>query len=335
VVELWWLDRFEALQPRLQERAREGHVIDGHGDSHLGNIALIDGQVRLFDCIEFNPAFRIMDSIGETALLNMDMAARGCTAAANGFLSDYLEYSGDYSGLALLDLYRSYFALVRVKVNLLREAADRPNISSSKTYRAGCRYLALAGQYCESRRPFLAITFGVSGSGKSTIAGKLTVQSGAIRIRSDVERKRLAGLAPEQRSQPAQVKSLYCKAMSQRTFNRLEILSREIINAGFAVIVDATFLHRQVRKRFEQLARELDVAFIIIECKADEADLRRRLVARENQNRDASDAGVAVMENQLKALEPLTRSELARTIAIRTTEHSDSLWSEVQRLCTG
>jgi predicted kinase len=234
----------------------------------------------------------------------------------------------------LLDLYRSYFALVRVKVNLLREAPDRPHITSSNAYQTGCRYLDLATQYCESRQPFLAITFGVSGSGKSTIAGKLTVQSGAVRIRSDVERKRLAGMAPEQRSQPDQVKSLYCKAMSQRTFNRLETLCQEIINAGFAVIVDATFLHRRVRNRFQQLAGQLGVAFVIIECKADQAELRNRLVARENQDRDASDAGVAVMENQLKVLEPLTRTELARTIAVRTSEQSDSLWREVQRLCT-
>ena len=332
-VELWWLDSFESLQPKLQERALNGHVIDGHGDSHLGNIALVDGRVRLFDCIEFNPAFRIMDSIGEAALLSMDMAARGCTAASHGFLSDYLEYSGDYSGLALLDLYRSYFALVRVKVNLLREAADRPNISSSEAYQAGCRYLGVAAQYCKSHRPFLAITVGVSGSGKSTMAGKLTGQSGAIRIRSDVERKRLAGLAPEQRSTPHQANSLYCAPMSKRTFDRLEKLSGEIVDAGFAVVVDATFLHRKVRKRFERLARQLDVPFVIIECKTDEAELRRRLVARESQGGDASDAGVAVMENQLRMFEPLTKTELARTIEMRASEHSESLWLEVQRLC--
>jgi aminoglycoside phosphotransferase family enzyme/predicted kinase len=332
-VEYWWLGKFEALQPILAQRMRQGYVIDGHGDAHLGNIALIDGAVRLFDCIEFNPAFRIMDSIGEAALLSMDMAARGYPEAANGFLSDYLEYSGDYGGLVLLDLYRCYFALVRVKVSLLSEAADLPGIGCLKAYQNGRCYLQLAAQYNRPPRPFVAITCGVSGSGKSTAAGTLVAHSGAVRIRSDVERKRLAGLAPEQRSAPAQKTLLYSSGMSQRTFDRLENLSREIINAGFAVIVDATFLHRQVRQRFADLARELDVPFIIIDCRVGETELRRRLTERERRGRDASDAGVAVMESQLSELEPLTGIERACAITNPASEDSTALWREVQRLC--
>ncbi len=253
-VERWALARYDALLSTMQQRVRDGWVIDGHGDDHLGNMAIIDGAVRLFDCIEFNADFRILDSIAEVALLDMDINARGHPAESYRLLSDYLEYRGDFAGLALLDLYRVYFALVRAKVNLLQHPPDHPDIAHTDAYGELCRYLEMAHRYCQPRRRFLAITYGLSGSGKSTVAARLVEASGAIRIRSDVERKRLFGLAPEQHSQPDDAATLYSTDMSRRTFQRLAELAETVVDAGFPVIVDATFLHRRVRDDFHQLA---------------------------------------------------------------------------------
>ena len=338
-VEQWFRQRFGELLSTLELRLAEGWVIDGHGDAHLGNIALIDGVVRLFDCIEFNPSFRVMDSIGEIAFITMDLDARGYHGEAHCLLIDYLEYRGDYAGLALLDLYRSYFAMVRAKVSLLRHPSDkdRDAVVSAKAvkqdYEEFCRYLALAHSYCQPASCFLAITHGVSGTGKSTIADKLVAAGGAVRIRSDVERKRLFGLAPEQRSQPRDEANLYSTGMSRKTFARLERLATEALAAGFAVIVDATFLHRRVRDTFRQLAKRKNLPFIIIDCIAPTDQLRQRLIERERQGRDASEADVEVMESQLANDELLAGEELTYRMPADSAEDASVLWQRLQRLC--
>jgi len=330
LVERWACARYSMLLPSMQQRVRDGWVIDGHGDDHLGNMAIIDGAVRLFDCIEFNAAFRILDSIAELALLDMDVNARGHPAASHRLLTDYLEYRGDYAGLALLDLYRVYFALVRAKVNLLRHPPDHPGLLDTPAYQELRRYLALAHQYCQPRRRFLAITHGLSGSGKSTVAGKLVEACGAVRIRSDVERKRLFGLAPEQRSQPEQAAMLYSTGMSRKTFQRLIELAEVIVEAGFPVIVDGTFLHRRVRDDFRHLAQRLGVAFVIIDCVADEDTIRERLLLRASHGQDASEADINVVAGQMQQQEPLDDAERDLAVTMDSGLDAQELWAALQ-----
>lgn len=332
-IEQWSSQQYQKRLPLMVQRLHQGMVIDGHGDAHLGNIALIDGAVRLFDCIEFNASFRVMDSISEIAFLSMDMDARGYHLASHRLLSDYLEYSGEFDGLPLLRLYTCYFAMVRAKVNLLGESLHDTALTSSKGYREFLRYLALAQSCTQPQRTFLAITHGVSGSGKSTIAGALTEISGAVRIRSDVERKRLAGLAPEQRSGSKQKETLYSTAMTRKTFSQLETQAITAIEAGFPVIVDATFLHRKARDQFHRLADHLSVPFVIIDCVAQIDELRRRLIEREQRGADASEADVTVMEKQLAAAQALTSDEQAHCVHADSAEDAAALWQRVQSCC--
>jgi aminoglycoside phosphotransferase family enzyme/predicted kinase len=329
-VERWSLQRHDQLLALLAQRAATGRVLDGHGDAHLGNITLVDGRVRLFDCIEFNPAMRIMDSIAEIAFLCMDLQARGHEPESHCLLGDYLEYRGDYEGLPLLDLYRSYFAMVRAKVALLREPASSADITATEAYRDFCRYLQLAHSCCQRPAPFLAITHGVSGTGKSTIADKLVGASGALRLRSDVERKRLFGLAPEQRSAPADEAELYSSAMSRRTFDRLASLAAQSVAAGYAVIVDATFLHRDSRQRFFQLAQERQLPFAILDCVAPSGEVQRRLQEREQRGNDASEAGVRVMLSQQANAQPLTAREQRYQVQASSTASAGELWRRLQ-----
>jgi predicted kinase len=276
-----------------------------------------------------------MDSISEIAFLTMDMDARGYHGASHRLLTDYLEYSGDYAALPLLGLYTCYFALVRAKVNLLREPTQSTDITTTIGYREFLRYLALAQTCTQPGRTFLAITHGVSGSGKSTIAGALVASSGAVRIRSDVERKRLAGMTPEQRSAPQQRDSLYSAAMSRKTFARLKELAAIVIQAGFPVIIDATFLHRSTRDSFRQLARELAVPFVIVDCIAQPDQLRQRLIERARHAQDASEADVAVMEQQLGSAQALGLDEQGYRLAVDSVEDSAALWRRCQALCFG
>jgi len=182
--------------------------------------------------------------------------------------------------------------------------------------------LILWGNFARLRDAALLIMHGLSGSGKTTIAQRLLEALGAVRLRSDVERKRLYGLAPEARSGSGLETGLYAPATSERTYAHLAGLAREVLAAGYPVIVDAAFLKRSWRDRFAELARGAGASFAIATCTAPPAALYARVALRERAARDASEAGPAVLERQLATAEPLGADETAHAVAIdaeRTT----------------
>jgi hypothetical protein len=293
-----WL-RWRRLETLLQRRYEAGEVRECHGDLHLGNLVMIDGRALPFDAIEFNARLRWIDRMSEIAFLLMDCEARSRREGGMIALNAWLESSGDYAGLTLLDFFRCYRAMVRAKVALLatRPPAE-PGGQPLVDYR---RYAAIAASSLAGRPLFLAITCGVSGSGKSTIAEALAARLEAIRVRSDVERKRLFGLPPEADTRASGMPDIYGPQAGERTFARLAELAETVILAGYPVIVDATFMHRPSRDRFRALAARLGVPFHVLLCSADPAELRRRVESRQG---DASEAGIAVLESQLAAWEP-------------------------------
>jgi uncharacterized protein len=294
---------FHRHERLLGARYASGLVRECHGDLHLGNIVLLAGRALAFDAIEFNPALSWIDVMNEMAFLVMDCESRGHGSAGFVALNAWLERTGDYAGLVLLDFFCAYRAMVRAKVSVL--GAGRPPVASGSTAHLGCRrYVALAQRYTGARRPFLAITCGVSGSGKSTLAEALAGEARAIRLRSDVERKRLFGLAPDASSRDgANAADIYTAAASARTFARLAELAGEVIAAGFPVIVDATFIRRAHREDFRRVARGLGVEFHILFCEAPRAELERRVEARHRAANDASEADLAVLAAQLASAE--------------------------------
>ncbi len=302
----------------LWQRHAQGRVRECHGDLHLGNIALIEGRATPFDALEFNPSLRWIDVLNEMAFLVMDCTSRGQQPAAFAALNAYLEVSGDYAGLALLDFFCSYRAVVRAKVSLLAVLA--PVVSGSEAHRGYLRYSALALVYQQPRTLFLAICCGVSGSGKSTLAEALSAEAGAIRIRADVERKRLFGLEADADSRGAGV-DIYTSEAGRRTFARLAEMAAEIVSSGFPVIVDATFIKRALRADFRRLAGALGVAFHILLCDAPAEELRRRIRARLERGTDASEADISVLEAQLRTAElpdPLSEPETLCVDAVDT-----------------
>src|SRR5262249_37703172 len=153
---------------------------------------------------------------------------------ASRFLNAVLELSGDYAGLTVFSLYFTYRALVRAKVAQIRheqdhQAPEEPREAST----AVSNYLTLASRDSHKRPRFLAITHGLSGSGKTQGTQTVLESCGAIRLRSDVERKRLAGLAPLAKTDSAVAGGLYSTEFNRRTFERLAELSETIVNAGF------------------------------------------------------------------------------------------------------
>lgn len=318
-LESWVGAQAEALRDTWSARQHDGQVRECHGDLHLANAVLIDGNATAFDCIEFEPALRRIDVLSDTAFLTMDLKANGREDLAFRFLDAYLQTSGDYAGLPVLRFYEVYRALVRALVGILRaqnEAARAPV--------SGPDYLACAERLVQGAGggPGLLITHGVSGSGKSTVALQLLAATGAIRLRSDVERKRLFGLTSLQRSN--QRLQIYAPAATMRTFERLARCARTALRAGYPVIVDAAFLRSSERDTFRALARELCVPFTILHCTADEARLRERVATRSASGRDASEADLNVLDRQLEYREPVTAEERAFTIDVATDEPLDA-----------
>jgi aminoglycoside phosphotransferase family enzyme/predicted kinase len=305
----------------FEARLAQGHVRECHGDLHLGNIVLDGDEPVPFDCIEFNPSLRWIDVISEIAFTVMDLLHRDHPRYAWRLLNACQEASGDYAGVSVLRFYLAYRATVRAKVSAIRARQAHTSRRANSVELAACRsYLALARQFLQQRRPALVITHGLPGSGKTTFSQLALEQMGAIRIRSDVERKRIFGLGTLE-SSTARGGDIYSPEATRRTYARLHELARELLAAGFTVIVDAAFLKREERETFRELARDMAAPFAIASLHAEQAALRQRVRLRRN---DASEADVAVLQLLQKSQQPLSAQELASTARFTTEEAPDS-----------
>jgi len=334
---------YDACEKVFAARRAQGCVRECHGDLHLGNIALIADKPVPFDGIEFSAELRWLDVMNEAAFPVMDLLQCGQPALAFRFLNAYLENGGDYAGVPVLRFYLAYHAMVRAKVAAIR--ASQPGLPKrAKTQAlAACRNYLLQAELCLTRRhPALIITHGLPGSGKSTFAQIALEHLGAIRIRSDVERKRLFGLNPLDSSRVLNDggaragEHIYSREATQRTYARLHELARTILAAGFPVVVDAAFLMRGEREQFHELARSMNVPFAIASISAPDAVLRARITQRRAQAHDASEADVAVLHMLQAGQEPLTTQELACCVefasAARNKSDTPQNWNPLLQL---
>jgi aminoglycoside phosphotransferase family enzyme/predicted kinase len=307
-------------KPRIERRQTQGFVRECHGDLHLGNIVLFDGQPVPFDGIEFDPALRWIDVVSEIAFPVMDLLHYRRPDLAFRFLNAYLEETGDYGGVALLPFYTAYRAAVRAMVGATRATQPGASTRARRKMFGDCSNLIALAQKCLTRRkPALVITHGLPGSGKTTFSQTALERLQAIRIRSDVERKRLHGLSP-MASSGSLADDLYSADATQRTFARLHDLARELLGAGIPVIVDAAFLRRDEREQFRRLAHELGIPFVIASIKARLGTMRERIMQRQIKSNDASEADLAVLELLRNKQEKLSPQEQACTIEFDNEE---------------
>jgi len=329
-----WTEReFRDRRDALAARKRAGYVRECHGDLHLGNIVVSGGRPVPFDCIEFNDALRWIDVASEVAFVVMDLHDRGRPDLGWRFLNRYLEASGDYDGLAVLRFYLVYRALVRAKVHLIR--SQQPGLlanDKSRLKTAFHGYLRLASRLSSVAGVALLITHGPSGSGKTTATQSLIELLGAVRVRSDVERKRLYGMEPLARSQSLPDAGIYTAAATTATYDRLLTVAECAIKAGYPAVVDAAFLKLAEREHFRLLAHRHAVPFVVLHFDAPEKVLRERVAQRAARGADASEADVSVLERQIRFNEPLSPEErlAAVTIDTRGTDHTPA-WRAVMR----
>jgi aminoglycoside phosphotransferase family enzyme/predicted kinase len=315
----WTEDSLTRLRPLIESRRQSGMVRECHGDLHSRNIVRWRQRWLPFDCLEFDPDLRWVDVISDAAFLFMDLVSRRHEDLANAFLSRYLEDTGDYEGLRLLPLYAAYLALVRAKVDALGAETAGPEERRALEARLAER-LATAVLFMDARPPALVIMHGVTASGKSWLSERLVSRIHAVRIRSDLERKRLLGVAPLARRVFAVGEGDYTAATMQRTYERLLECADSALEGSCSVIVDATFLNPAHRAMFRSLALRRRCRYLIVSCASDAATLKSRLEARARSGLDPSEATGAVLDQQLASLRPLTREEMLQAVQVDTSQ---------------
>jgi aminoglycoside phosphotransferase family enzyme/predicted kinase len=311
----WEATAFDALREVFAQRRLAGRVREAHGDLHLGNVTQLEGRAVPFDCLEFNAELRWTDVFSDVAFMAMDLHSHGLDALSHRFVNAYVEGSGDAEGLQVLRYYRVHRALVRAKVAALR-AAQLGAAAADAERRALHQYLQVALDSCRPPKPVLMLTHGFSGSGKTVATQGLLEACGAIRFRADVERKRLFGLDPLQRSDAAQLALLYSSQASRATHRRLRDRARLALQSGYSVILDATFLARAARDQARELAENLGLRFAILHFEARPETLRERVRQRALRSDDASDADLAVLDAQLSHAQPLQDEEREHVVVV-------------------
>ena len=324
----WEAAAYPQLAPLMAQRLSEGHVREGHGDLHLGNVALVDGRCTVFDGIEFNDDFRWLDAVSELAFMAMDLHAHGLPALAHRLVNGYLQACGDYDGVRLLRYHLVYRALVRAKVALMRAA--QLSAQHAERERASARhYLGLAHQFSVVGGTVCMITHGFSGSGKTTLSQGLLEACGAIRVRADVERKRLAGLGALVSSHSPVGGGIYSDEMSSDTYARLLDAGRTVLESGWPVILDATYLQRAQRDDARRMAAACGAALVVLDCVADATTLAERVrlrALRLQRGGDASEADAQVLAAQMQSAQPLQADEVDGVFTMPALGAPASAW---------
>ena len=319
----WTEAELEAKADIIEQRFDNGFARDCHGDLHLANLVRMPDGIRAFDCIEFNADLRRIDVFCDIAFLVMDLVAKDRSDLAAHFLNRYLEHCGDYAGVDLLDMYFVYRCLVRAKVAVIGSQECDAEKQRLLHLAEADRYCRIALQQTSKSAPTLVIMYGLSGSGKTWVSERLMAALPAIRLRSDVARKRLFGLSEAADSESGINEGIYAEHSSRAVYEQLLKTAKMILTARHNVILDATFLHAADRELALEMADSGGFAAVIVAVHAPLKLMQERLQERAHDAIDASEAGLDVLEYQRSVAEPPTAAELERTIQFENVGQPD------------
>ncbi len=322
-VKRWTENALETLKPTLIQRRKDGFVRECHGDLHLANLVRLDSGIVAFDCVEFSADLRNIDVVSDVAFLVMDLAARARQDLAFTFLNRYLERSGDYDGMRVFGLYYVYHAMIRAKVAAIRSTGRDAEAERENDIDAVKHNLAVAVRWLRRPAPRLIAMHGFSGSGKTWLSSQLLSNLPAIRLRSDIERKRLSGLEETASSDSGPGAGNYTDSSNLAVYSRLFAAARGLLEAGFNVIIDASFLKRRDREALVSFTASHKVRHVFVSTSANSAELTRRLQSRGASGGDASEADVAVLDYQRQTSDPLG-DETGPVIRVATDVNVDT-----------
>jgi aminoglycoside phosphotransferase family enzyme/predicted kinase len=312
-----WTEReLKNVDSLIGQRFDDGYVRDCHGDLHLANLIRLPGGIATFDCIEFSTDLRQIDVVCDISFLVMDLVARGRHDLAAHFLNRYLERTGDYGGMSVFSLYFVYRCLVRAKVAVIRSQEEQVGGEQATELQDALRYCDMARRQIAQRVPILILMTGLSGSGKTWVSTQLMAAMPAIRLRSDIERKRVFGLGETEDSVSDIGKGIYTPQSDRKVYEALFEAAEAVLRAGHSVILDAAFLSQVDRASAVAIARNCASVPLILEISAPIELIRKRILSRSRRAEDASEAGLDVLEHQLDTAEPFTPAEQSLVLGV-------------------
>lgn len=329
----WTEAELERTSALLAERFDTGFVRDCHGDLHLGNLVRLPSGITTFDCIEFSTDLRHIDVQCDIAFLIMDLVARQRHDLAAHFLNRFLELSGDYGGVSVLSLFFVYRCLVRSKVAVIRGDSSNDHERKSAAFDEAGFYADMAMRQKGRRQPILIVMSGLSGSGKTVVSGELMALLPAIRVRSDIERKRMFGLDERDDSDSGVGAGIYTVKANAAVYALLHGYAKNMLDSGHHVILDAAYLSAADRDAAAAVAVKAGCPVVFVEVNAPLPVLEKRIVDRARQARDASEARLEILRHQLASAEPLSRAECGQTVRCDTLDgvNHPALVEEIRR----
>ncbi|MBB3141748.1 AAA family ATPase [Halomonas organivorans] len=325
VLARWLEENLERLAPVLEGR-EERRLSHSWACDHRDSRLLDEGRVLMVNAIDRDlegfGAEVVQDPAADLASLLIGLEVRDEVRLARQALDLYLRFSGDYEAARLLSAFRVVECLAGARRALRRlEAAagddERPALLA-ETMSACRRYLELAERHAEFRFPPLVIGVGVSGSGKSRFTRNLVTRLGAVRVGSDVERRRQHGLHPQTRVGDVAV-DIFTEVATERTYHRLAQCAGSLLDAGLPACVDATCLTRSQRDWLRHQAESRGLPVLLVSFEADEATLERRIIKRAGRQGTVAEDGLAVLARQRTAFEPFSDEERFHLVRLDTT----------------
>jgi len=301
----------------LTDRMKNGFIHECHGDLHSGNIVINDNDtICIFDCIEFNKRFRFIDIASDIGFLAMDLDYQNHPFLSAAFIQQYKEMSADDTIDYVLNFYKSYRAYVRGKIygfqihDESRSKNERQQlISTAQRYFQLSKYYAmLVSVQLQQNNPLLIIVSGLSGTGKSTLTLKLSVDYRAMILNTDVIRKHKAGIPLHERHFDEPDTGLYDPKHSHNTYTTVLDLAKTHLEQKKNVIIDATFQKKSYRDAARKIAEETKSIPIFIFCMAPEDQIKTWLHQR-LQQKTASDGRWEIYQRQKKKYEQYTTDE--------------------------
>jgi hypothetical protein len=300
----------------FEKRIKQGYINDCHGDLHTGNIVIDDGKICIFDCIEFNKRFRYGDVASDIGFLAMDLDFLGFPYYSSQLIENYSKKSKDADIYKLINFYKSYRAYVRGKVTGFK--LDDPNISQNEresTVGLAKKYFDLSYYYSNLislklnlTKPILFITCGLTGTGKTTIAKKISQDYNSLLLSTDLIRKKMEGINIYEKHHDEYNKGLYSPEKMQLVYDKLIKEAEKNLKAGKNVVLDATFKTKKNRDKARFLARNTNSKFLILNSIMPE-NLVKKYLNERVKRKSVSDGRWEIYEKQKKSFEYLSSSE--------------------------
>jgi aminoglycoside phosphotransferase family enzyme/predicted kinase len=290
----------------FDSRIAADRIVDGHGDLLADDVFCLDDGPRVLDCLEFDDRLRAVDGLDDIAFLAMDLERLGAPELGATLLDAYVEYSGDPAPTALREHYLAYRAFVRVKVACLRHGQG--DVTAADEAR---QYADIALRHLRNGQVRLVMIGGLPGTGKTTLAGAVADQLGAVLLSTDRLRKELAELAPDEHAPAPYRDGIYTAEHTEATYRELLSRAEKLLALGESVVLDASWTAQSHRELADAVATRTHSRLVPLLCRAPSAITDARIRTRTGT---LSDADTVVAARMAVEMDPWPQATVVSTV---------------------